>query len=226
MNAAWGRSFAAWSDVHVPRPREAAVRVYDWRQFVAVKLQEDLQVSCGCIRTERSPRRSRATAISPARARSVADDGRRRSLRNVVYDADRRRPRACSPRSIRCAPAVVTNRGGSGRYPSGRAAANVSGTTASAGPLRLWAWQPSRAVPPRSALIRWRVSSAISVTDGRSLDRVRAAGGDGRRRRSEQFPLCTAAPASFQDRDPVESDRNDRFSHERVSGAVRHEYPG
>ena len=44
LNAAWGRTFAAWSEVHVPRPADAAAPVQDWRQFVAVKLQEDLKV--------------------------------------------------------------------------------------------------------------------------------------------------------------------------------------
>src|SRR4051812_35353500 len=35
LNTAWGRSFAAWSEVHVPRAADSGVYRGDWRQFVA-----------------------------------------------------------------------------------------------------------------------------------------------------------------------------------------------
>ena len=52
--------------------------------------------------------------------------------------------------------------------------ANVSGTTPTGGPLRLWAWAAISRGAAALSVDPWRVSSGISVTDGRSLDRVGA----------------------------------------------------
>ena len=66
LNAAWRRSLTAWSGVHVPRSGAAAVELSDWRQFVVVKLQEDLKFRSDASAPE-APGRSRATAIRPRR---------------------------------------------------------------------------------------------------------------------------------------------------------------
>jgi hypothetical protein len=72
LNAAWTRSFRAWTEIQAPAdPVRSTTDAVDWRQFTAVKLQEDLK-----FRADASgPRGARAvTAHADAVSRSRVDD--------------------------------------------------------------------------------------------------------------------------------------------------------
>ena len=163
LNAAWRRSLTAWSGVHVPRAGAAAVGTLRLAAVRRGQAAGRSQVPVGCVRATRRTAGHEPHRCRPRGARSVADDERGRSLRNVICRASRRTC-ARSPHSIRCAPAVVTNRGGSARYPSGRVAPTSAARTPPGGPLRLWAWAAISRGAAALSVDPWRVSSGISVT--------------------------------------------------------------
>jgi hypothetical protein len=169
LNAAWGRSFAAWSEVHVPRPGEAAP-VRDWRQFVAVKLQEDLKF--------------RADASAPRGARTVTSHGDLAAvdpwlMTSVVdhYGTSLTVPRG--PARVLAALDAVRSSGRDKSWWLGSMSTGSRSDTGAVGPnpasdglLRLWAWAAiSRGA---AALSVDRVSTPSTTADGQGTTGLHA----------------------------------------------------
>ena len=149
LNAAWRRLFT-----HGPActcsSRTAAVELSDWRQFVAVKLQEH-SVSVGCVRAARrtaghEPHRCRPRVPDPWLMTSVVD------YYGTLFAAPIGEP-------ARVLAALDTLRSGGrdkswwlGSISVGSRGANVSGTNTTGGPLRLWAWAAIARARRRSCL--------------------------------------------------------------------------
>jgi hypothetical protein len=72
LNVAWTRSFRAWTEIQAPvDPVRSTIDAVDWRQFTAVKLQEDLKFRADAS----APRGARAvTAHTDGVSRSRVDD--------------------------------------------------------------------------------------------------------------------------------------------------------
>ena len=226
LSAAWRRSLTAWSGVHVPHPGAAAVELSDWRHFVAVKLQEDLK-----FRSDASaPRGARPVTSHTDVARGAPDPW---LMTSVVdhYGTSFTMPIGGPARVL--AALDTLRSGGRGKsvvarldihrvacrqrqrndHPAGGRCGCGHGQRSSRGAAAL-------SVDPLASLVRdfghRRAKPGIESVPWRRWPGSSVG----------TVPSCTAAPASFQDRDPVESDRNARVSHERLPGAVRHEHPG
>jgi hypothetical protein len=173
LNAAWGRTFATWSEVHVPRPADAAAPVQDWRQFVAVKLQEDLKV--------------RADASAPRGARPVTSHGDLAAadpwlMTSVVdhYGTSVTAPVGNPTRVLAALDALRS----SGRDKSWWLGSMSTGSHSDTGPvgpnpasnglLRLWAWAATSRGAAALSFDRWRVSTAATTLDGPGTTGVHA----------------------------------------------------
>jgi hypothetical protein len=176
LNAAWGRSFGAWAEVHVPRPRESGPQSDDWQQFVAVKLQEDLKF--------------RSDASAPRGARPVTSHGDLAAggavdpwLMTSVVDhyGTSFAPPSGGPARVLAALDVLRSSGRDKVWwlgsmsPGSRSDAGATGATpARGGLLRLWAWAAISRGAAALSVDPWRVLAPATTTDGQSMSRARA----------------------------------------------------
>lgn len=192
LNAAWSRSFPRWRDIQAPRDSgRRTTAVLDWKQFFAVKLQEDLKfrADASALRGARP-----VTSHSEGVSRSGVDDWLMTAVVDHYGTSIPWMEMSGSSEPARLMASLDAMRSAArdklwwvgALYAGGPGAAssnmsnmlNMSNMSnmATAADLRLWAWAALSRGAGATSYDDWRGLNGGASADALVPDRVRAAG--------------------------------------------------
>jgi hypothetical protein len=175
LNAAWTRSFRAWTEIEAPvHPARATTDAVDWKQFTALKVQEDLKFRADAS----APRGARAvTSHADGVSRSRVDDW---LMTTVVDHYGTSIPSLSATDPIGLMASLDAMRSAARDKPwwVGALQAGGAGSTSAltAADLRLRAWAAISRGAGTISFDSWRVLRGDESSSPSAPERLRAAG--------------------------------------------------